>query len=188
MTAVPFLPGHELSAAEYDALPESHQRYELIDGVLRVSPSPTGRHQWVAGYLMAMLHDVAPEEYVVVQAVEVRLAERLRYIPDILAVTAEAYGRGDLAQYQPRDVALAVEIVSESSRGLDGIRKPAHYAAAGIPCFWRIEVGPVLVIHHMVLGPTGEYQPAGSFSDRLRTEVPWPMDLDLSVLGRDRRT
>lgn len=39
----------------------------------------------------------------------------------------------------PSQVRLVVEVISASSRSHDRILKPAQYAAAGIPGYWRIE-------------------------------------------------
>jgi Uma2 family endonuclease len=164
---------------EYDALPEDGIRRELVDGVLHVSPSPTSRHQRAAMRLGAALDMSAPAEYTVLEGVEIKLAERLRYIPDLLAVTATAYG-GDRCLYHPHEVALAVEIVSESSRGMDRILKPSHYAAAGIPCYWRIELDPGLVVHTYEIGLNGEYVTTGDHRDTLRVSTPWPIELDLA--------
>jgi Uma2 family endonuclease len=172
------------SAEEYDALPVDGYRRELIDGVLHVSPSPAGRHQVVVGLLMGELFRSAPLEYVVTQGVEIKLAERLRYIPDVLAVTAEAYGVGTRAMYRPHEVALVVEIVSESSRGMDRILKPHHYATAGIPCYWRIEFEPKLAVHTFEIGLNGEYVPTGEHRRMLTVEAPWPISLDLSRIDR----
>jgi len=38
-----------------DALPEDGQRYEIIDGVLHVTPAPRPRHQAVVARLAALL-------------------------------------------------------------------------------------------------------------------------------------
>jgi Uma2 family endonuclease len=165
---------------EYDALPEDGVRRELVDGVLHVSPSPISRHQTVAALLTSELLRSASPEYRATQAVEIKLAPRLRYIPDVLAVAAEAYGDGGRCQYLPHEVVLAVEIVSESSRGMDRILKPSHYAAAGIPYYWRIEVDPELVVHTYEIGLSGEYVASGDHRGALRTSRPWPIDLDLA--------
>ncbi len=172
------------SPEEYDALPVDGYRRELVDGVLHVSPSPTGRHQRVALRLGAALDLTAPAEYVVTQAVEVKLAENLRYIPDLLAVTAEAFGDGSRPLYRPHQVALAIEIVSDSSRGMDRILKPSHYAAAGIPHYWRVELSPELNVHTYELGLSGEYVATGEHSKTLTVSAPWPITLDLAQIDR----
>jgi hypothetical protein len=43
--------GHPFTVAELDRMPDDGRRYELLDGVLIVSPRPTTIHQVVAGRL-----------------------------------------------------------------------------------------------------------------------------------------
>ena len=38
----------KLTFEEWLALPETKQRYEIVDGVMYMPPSPSGEHQWVA--------------------------------------------------------------------------------------------------------------------------------------------
>jgi hypothetical protein len=40
--------GHPFTVAELDRMPDDGRRYELLDGVLVVSPRPTTIHQFVA--------------------------------------------------------------------------------------------------------------------------------------------
>jgi Uma2 family endonuclease len=185
MSVAPMLPPpYERTAEEYDALPADGVRRELVEGVLHVSPSPISRHQRAAMRLAASLDAGAPANYAVLEGEEIKLAERLRYIPDVLVVTAEAYGDGYRSQYLPQEVVLAIEIVSASSRGMDRILKPHHYVAAGIPHYWRIEFEPETTVYPYVINEHGEYQPVGVFRDTLRLDTPWPIDVDLKRLTR----
>lgn len=45
----------------------------------------------------------------------------------------------DVAYHPAREFELVVEIVSPESRTADRVNKPATYAAAGIPEYWRVE-------------------------------------------------
>src|SRR5687767_10433805 len=94
---------------EVGALPADGYRRELIDGVLRVSPSPAFRHQIVSRRLANAFDAHVPPEYVVVQDMEVKLRDDLRYIPDVLVVTRQAAGDGTPHRCHPRDVVLAIE-------------------------------------------------------------------------------
>ena len=48
---------------------------------------------------------------------------------------------------RPADVALVVEVETPESRRYDRLLKPALYAVAGIPAYWRIEPGPALQVY-----------------------------------------
>src|SRR5690625_4115398 len=69
--------------------PETHVRYELTDGALSVSPSPSSLHQAVAAHLCAALDGVAPPDLAATQAVEVRFSRQLTRIPDVLVMRSD---------------------------------------------------------------------------------------------------
>ncbi len=53
----------------------------------------------------------------------------------------------------PADVVLAIEVVSPSTKTTDRFAKPGEYAAAGIPCYWRIERDPLHVFAYQLREP-----------------------------------
>ena len=67
-------------------------------------------------------------------------------IPDIL-VTSRAPLLDDVNLVPAREVLLAVEIVSPSSRTMDRVTKPAKYAEAGIQSYWRVEMSPAVSLN-----------------------------------------
>ncbi|HEY9483388.1 MAG TPA: Uma2 family endonuclease [Micromonosporaceae bacterium] len=115
-------------------------RYELIDGGLLVSPPPTYAHQWAGDALCRVLLAAAKPDFRVATAVGVTLADGdSALIPDIVVARREPM----LAPTIPIAlVSLVVEIVSPSSRVTDRRSKPAIFAAAGVPHFWRVELLP----------------------------------------------
>jgi Uma2 family endonuclease len=167
---------------DLDNLPEDGVRRELLDGVLLVSPSPTDIHQIIAGRLMVALEESCPAELQVTQGVEVRISPRRSFIPDVLVATDEA-ARRRARYYNPHEVMLAVEIVSPTSQSMDRITKPALYAAAGIPYYWRIEIDGGLIVHAHKIDPENEmYRPFGTFDVTIETAEPWPMTIPVSRL------
>ncbi|MCU7723186.1 Uma2 family endonuclease [Actinoplanes sp. KI2] len=162
------------------ALPEDGVRRELLDGVLLVSPSPTDFHQIVAARLMVALEASCPPELHVTQGVEVRISPRRAFTPDVL-VTTDAAAQRRPRHYLPHEVMLAVEIVSSLSLIMDRITKPALYAAAGIPFYWRIETGDGLTVHTHKIDPEHEvYRSSGTFQEQIVTAEPWEIDLPIS--------
>jgi Uma2 family endonuclease len=173
---------HLWTGDEYDRLPaDDGVRRELVDGVLHVSPSPAQNHQSLAAELCVMLRRSAPRDlYRVTQGVEVKLGDRLRFIPDVLAVNAGV--RKDASQFLAHEVILAVEIESPSSVSMDRLLKPAHYAAAGIPFYWRIQLEPEpTLIAHEAAGDT--YRVTGEYTGVVALEAPWPVGFDLRELA-----
>jgi Uma2 family endonuclease len=166
---------------DLDRLPDDGQRYELIDGVVTVAPSPTVLHQYVASRLEWQLATAAPVGSLVVQAVGVVLAEDQCPIPDILVLHRQVDSQ--LNRILAADVAIAVEVVSPSTRSTDRFRKPSQYGIAGIPWFWRVELDPIQVIAYR-LGSHGEYvevAQAGS-GQRFAAAEPFPVECDPAEL------
>lgn len=81
----------------------------------------------------------------------------------MLVVHETAYDRRR-SRYLPHEVTLAVEVVSPGSESQDRREKPAEYASAGIPHYWRVEIDPEIVVHTFRLGDTG-YVETGIFTD-----------------------
>jgi Uma2 family endonuclease len=151
-----------LTAQEYEALPPS-SRMELVDGVLHVMTPATRRHQMIVDAIRAALTAVCPDHLVIVREQEVRLADLHRRNPDVMAVLKAADDL-DIYGYEPRDVVLAIEVVSPRTPTADRLHKPAEYAAARIEHFWRVEIQPVVEVHTYRLGETGRYLESGRFT------------------------
>ncbi|WP_431942571.1 Uma2 family endonuclease [Micromonospora marina] len=166
---------------DLDALPEDGRRRELLDGVLLMSPSPTRIHQSIAALLMVALDEDCPDGYDVTQGVEVRINRTRSFIPDVLVTTATAAAR-EPSRYEPHEVALAVEIVSPSTRSIDRVLKPALYAQAGIPFHWRIEIEDEgIVVYTYKIDPVHEvYTETGRWTKFVDTGEPFPVNLPIS--------
>ncbi|MDG4815552.1 Uma2 family endonuclease [Micromonospora sp. WMMD956] len=166
---------------DLDGMPEDGRRRELLDGVLLLSPSPTRIHQTIAMRLGVALEEECPDEYDVTQGVEVRINRTRCFIPDVLVTTAEAARRSP-SRYAPHEVVLAVEVVSPSTRSIDRVLKPALYAQAGIPFYWRIETGDgELVVHTHRIDPVDEvYTETGRWTKFVDTGEPFPVNLSIA--------
>ncbi|HET9517296.1 MAG TPA: Uma2 family endonuclease [Actinoplanes sp.] len=168
--------------ADLEALPEDRVRRELLDGVLLVTPSPPSADQVLAMRLMVTLERTCPEHLYVTQANDVRLGEHQLFIPDVLVITDEAARRGD-GSYSATEVSLAVEIVSPCTESMDRVLKPALYAKAGIPSYWRVEIDGGITVHAYRLDASDKvYQPSGTFTDVITVDEPWRIEIPVSSL------
>ena len=166
---------------DLDDLAEDGVRRELLDGALLVSPSLTDIHQIIAMRLGVALEESCPAEFQVTQGVEIRINSHRAFIPDVLVATDEAARRRSRL-YLPHEVVLAVEIVSPTSVSMDRITKPALYAAAGIPYYWRVETGDGIEVHAYKIAEREVYRPVGSFDVEIDTVEPWPIKLPIARL------
>ncbi len=134
MTTLPR--GRALTVADIEAMPDDGRRYELIDGVLVVSPTPAWRHQDVQGALLVLLRGAAPDHLRVLGApVAAIIDERTWVEPDIIVAPKSDFGD----TYLERPPLLAAEVLSPSNRIYDLNTKFARYERAGIGSYWVVD-------------------------------------------------
>lgn len=108
--------------------------------------------------------------------------------PDVVVFDQAGLDIRTVEQIPVEKVVLAVEVVSEGSRLADRFAKPALYAQAGIPSYWRIERDDddLPVVHEFWLhDETGVYAPSPErpvHTGKLVASIPFPVDIDLRVL------
>jgi Uma2 family endonuclease len=173
-------PGDGWTTDDLDEFPADGRRRELIDGVLIVSPVPTSIHQIIAMRVGGALEESCPTEYEATLGIEIRISRRRAFVPDIMVVTTEAAARGK-HHVTPEDVLLAVEVVSPNSHAMDRVTKPALYAEAGIPFYWRVETDGGIVVHTHRIDPAAEiYRPTGQHSELIETSEPWEISIPIA--------
>lgn len=137
MTAMTTLPrSRPYTRADLDAMPDDGHRYELIDGVLVVTPAPSRGHQRVQMGLIRALLPVIPDDLEFLAApLDVAIADDTIMQPDLLLAPKSAFTARDL----PGAPLLAIEILSPSTRRFDLILKRARYEAAGCQHYWVVD-------------------------------------------------
>ena len=164
-------------------LPDDGRRYEVVDGLLIVSPSPSHDHQLVGSRLLQQLAQQCPPEWDVCYEFALPLGTDGR-VPDLAVVRAGAARGAGVYPAQPADFGLVVEIVSPSSRKTDRFFKPVEYAEAGIPLFWRVETDPDLSLHAFSLDGT-TYGEAAVVTSGGDVPAPWgSVHVDLDLMRR----
>lgn len=134
--AVPWRPFKALTRDDLDRMPDDGHRYELIDGVLLVTPSPSFNHQDVALNLFVHLRQACPPDFYVMAApFDMVLADDTVMIPDLLVARRDAFTKRDLSG----PPLLAVEVLSPSTRRFDVMVKFSRLEAAGCPAYWAVD-------------------------------------------------
>lgn len=178
MTAVPVDSHHPdptepFTVDDLERTPDDGRRYELLDGVLLVSPAPGSRHQQMVAQLVVVLTAACPADMFVFPApFGVRTAADTELQPDLVV------GRyADLTEkYLPVAPLLAVEVLSPSTALMDVNTKKAAYQRMGVPAYWVIDP---LEARLMVfeLGESGSYVQVADVKgeDRFDAEHPFPV-------------
>jgi Uma2 family endonuclease len=147
-------------------------RYEIVDGSLHVTPPVTGPHETVVRAVIADLRGAAPVGWWVCARLGIQVGAS-NLIPDVTVLAPRSSGA---VWADPADVALVVEVETDTSRRYDRLLKPALYADAGIETYWRIEPDPAPALHIYALGPDG-YTHAKTMqgADLVKVDAPFPV-------------
>src|SRR5438874_190006 len=101
--------GAPLTYADLQAMPDDGHRYELIDGVLIVNPSPRRVHQRAVSRLLVLLHGAAPPEIEVLTGpFDYVVSNVTVLVPDIVVANAADYGERNIQ----RTPLLVIEVLS----------------------------------------------------------------------------
>jgi Uma2 family endonuclease len=123
-----------LTVADLERTPADGRRYELVDGVLIVSPAPAVTHQLVMLSLAVELRAVCPPDLEVVPGPGLRMSGTTELIPDLVVER-----RADLMDIRLTEPpVLVVEVRSRSTAVFDMNTKKAVYERFGIELYWIV--------------------------------------------------
>ena len=167
-----------------DALPDDGQRYEIIDGVLHVTPAPSDVHQIVAFALGACLRDYLRGSglaYAMFSPADVRKPDpsKNRVQPDVFAVRLRD-GKRPPYPYRLTDILLAIEIESPSNQLYDYHTKRELYLGNGVPEYWIVNADARIVSRFRTIDESGEV--LSRTIEWHPTSMPKPLVIDLATL------
>ena len=132
---------HRLTYEEYLKTPEIKARFDIVDGVMTIAPTPTVAHQRILGNLFWKLDQFVSEQQVgevlfaPVDVIVQRNPLRTRQ-PDLLFVSNER--ASILGDQVDGGLDLVVEILSPSNSRSDLEAKLSDYATLGVSECWLV--------------------------------------------------
>jgi Uma2 family endonuclease len=135
------------TAEMLDELPDDGKRYEIIDGELFVTPSPTWRHGDAVMELYEPLKAYARAHgvgHVKVAPQDVVYSRRTVVEPDLFVVPL-VDGRKPRTWAEAGRLLLAVEVLSPGSQRADRWVKRALYQRENVPEYWIVDVDARLI-------------------------------------------
>ncbi len=163
---------------DYASIPDDGKRYEVMNGVLFMSPAPDKWHQKailrIAKYLSAHIEDTGLGE-VYIAPFDVELSPKTVVQPDVLvllkphldkATNKRVIGAPD----------LVVEVASPGTAMYDRREKLDAYIQAGVPEYWIVDPASrtleVLVIEAGTYSSHGIFEEAMTISSKIIPDFP----------------
>ena len=170
---------HDWTVDRVLGLPEDGNRYEVVDGELLVTPSPTFHHQ---DAILALAQRLDPyvrssgTAYLSISPADLELDERTLVQPDLFVFELPG-GRRPEHWKDIRNILLAVEVLSPTTAHADRQVKRRRYQRHDIPEYWIVDLDSRLV---------ERWRPGDERPEILHEVVTWqvsesapPFELDL---------
>lgn len=133
--------GRPFTVADLETMPDDGRKYEVIDGMLFVSPSPIHLHQRMAFRLAMALDAGCPSDLeVVIAPFNVQAAPDTVVQPDVLVARQSDFSHAKAKSLTVAPL-LTAEVLSRSTHLYDRNIKMAHYATLGVPSYWLLSPG-----------------------------------------------
>jgi len=175
----------KLDYSDLQATPEDRRRYELLDGRLVVTPSPSPTHQRVSKRLELLLvgyFEGRSAGEVFNAPIDLILGRHDVLVPDLLVVADPGHVTRRGVEGPPL---LVVEILSPSTRHMDLTLKARRYAELGVRHYWVVDPDARWVQFHR-LGGSGAFELVAEAEGGATLAHPdWDgLSLDLAALWR----
>lgn len=174
--------GRSLTRDDLDQMPDDGHRYELIDGILIVTPAPSPVHQQVSGNIHLALREHCPTDMQVLYApVDVVISSETVIQPDLLVARRSDFTERDL----PNAPVLAIEVLSPSTRGYDLLLKKDRLQRAGCQHYWVVDPDTPAITAWTLHDGTYVEVASASGDQEFQVAEPYPITLIPSALIND---
>ena len=182
MTVMAVMPreSRDWTVDDLDRIPDDGLQYELLDGLLLVSPAPVKVHQRAVTQLWRLLDDACPRPGMeaFVAPLDWRPDIRTSLQPDVLVARDDDLEVKNIK----KPLMLAVEVLSPSTRRKDLVLKRSKYQDVGVASYWVVDPDePSIVMYDLLDGGYVETGRAVGL-DQVSAERPFPVTITPSLL------
>ena len=121
-------------------LPTDGRRYEIVDGVLYITTTPTTRHQTLSQRLLFFLYqfELARQAYIFNAPMDLLMSGCTPVQPDLIFLQRN---QGSMIKKNTIEGVphLLAEILSPGTRSLDRVKKLNRYAQNGVPFYLLVD-------------------------------------------------
>lgn len=137
----------KMTLKEFDLLPKDEQeRYELVDGMVMMSPKANLTHQMIITNLIVELGPYFKDKTCkVFSEAEIKLKKDI-FIPDISILCDPEKFTEQRYEGPPT---VVIEVLSPATRSYDLFTKLNKYQIAGVPEYWIVDPkSQTITVHH----------------------------------------
>ena len=181
----PLYQGKKVTFDEYQNLKYDGFQYEIIKGVMKVTPAPFPKHQRLITYLSAEIEFYLrknPKGLVIVSPLDVKLTQDISYQPDIIYISKE-----NLHIYQKKYINgspdFLIEVLSKGTLRYDLGDKFNDYEKYGVKEYWIIDPNELEVSEFYHL-KDGKYEQFESENNVVKSKVIEGFEVDLTELEK----
>ena len=156
------------------ALPDDGKRYEVLDGELHVSPSPTPLHQRAVRELVLLLHPFVSTNTlgeVMTSPADVEFSDDRLVQPDIFVAPEFVTSWREM-----KHPLLIIEVLSSSTARVDRLKKRRIYQEERISEYWIVDIEGEII---------ERWRPDDSRPEVLSDAISWQPRTDVSPLTID---
>jgi Uma2 family endonuclease len=159
---------------DLDQFPEDGLRYELIEGTLIVTATPSDQHQVMVAKIFHALHEARTTGLMALPGpMGVQSGTRTLFQPDVLVVRTSAIG---VSRAEAPPPLLVVEVASPSTRMIDRGTKRLAYRDAGVGAYWMADpFEPAVTVIRW--DGDDEHEQVVVGEDTLTVDFPFPVEL-----------
>lgn len=185
--------GMRMTADEYEKLSEDGYRYEVIDGVVVMAPSPSYGHQSVASQIEWQIMTYLSKHPVgrVVHEIDINFDRTHVYRPDLVFLSTARFPRPtDRVRVAPD---MILEVLSPATRALDLNTKREDYERFGVTEYWIVDpAAQSLTFLRLTERGKGAlatlgYQPVAARGSKFKSEAIPGFTLDIAAVKRTMR-
>lgn len=163
---------------DYAAIPEDGHRYEVVNGVLYMSPSPNVWHQNIVGEIFAYLRDYVRANRLgraFIAPLDVELSYGNVVQPDVFVLLNEHFNRITNSRIIGAPD-LVIEVASPSTARHDLRTKLDAYTSARVPEYWVVnaeaQTVELLVLEHDTYISLGVFSGQTTLPSRVLADLP----------------
>ena len=181
----PLYHGKKVTFDEYQNLKYDGFQYEIIEGVMKMTPAPFDNHQAVILRLaqhMANYLDKNPIGIVRTSPRDVKLDDNLTYQPDILYISKEKLNINK-RNYVDGSPDFIIEVISKGTLRYDLGKKFDDYEKYGVREYWIINPDCIAMSEFYYLA-NGKYEQFESEDNIIKSKIIEGLEINLDQLEK----